>query len=178
MKKLINILTLLLISQVLFAQAPQATSYQAVIRNSSGNVLANQLVKVRFSMRDSAANGTLVFQETQTSTTNAQGLINLFAGQGTAVTGTFADINWGSQSKFLQTEIDIAGGSNYTDMGTTQLMSVPYSLYSNAAANGNPNGTAVGEMLYWNGTNWVKLNPGANGQNLTFCNGIHNGDLA
>jgi uncharacterized protein (TIGR02145 family) len=169
MKKLITILTLLLISQVLHAQAPQATSYQAVIRNSSGNVLFNQLVKVRFSIHDSAANGTVVYQETQTPTTNAQGLINLFAGQGTAVTGTFAGINWGNKSKFLQTEIDIAGGNNYADMGTTQLMSVPYALYSN---NGNPNGTAVGEMLYWNGTTWVKLNPGTNGQNLTFCNGV------
>jgi uncharacterized protein (TIGR02145 family) len=169
MKKLITILTLLLISQVLRAQAPQATSYQAVIRNSNGNVLSNQLVKVRFSIRDSAANGTVVYQETQTSTTNAQGLINLFAGQGTAVIGTFAGINWGSKSKFLQTEIDIAGGNNFTDMGTMQLMSVPYALYSN---NGNPNGTAVGEMLYWNGTSWVKINPGANGQNLTFCNGV------
>jgi uncharacterized protein (TIGR02145 family) len=48
-------------------------------------------------------------------------------------------------------------------------MSVPYALYSN---NGNPNGSAVGEMLYWNGTTWVKLNPGTNGQNLTFCNGV------
>jgi len=169
MKKLITILTILLISQVLRAQAPQATSYQAVIRNSSGNVLANQLVKVRFSIHDSAANGTVVYQETQSPTTNAQGLINLFAGQGTAITGTFAGINWGSKSKYLQTEIDITGGSNYTDLGTTQLMSVPYALYAN---NGNPNGNAVGEMLYWNGTSWVKLNPGTNGQSLIFCNGV------
>jgi uncharacterized protein (TIGR02145 family) len=178
MKKLITILTLLLISQFLFAQAPQATSYQAIIRNSSGSVLSNQLVKVRFSIRDSAANGTLVYQETQTPITNAQGLINLFTGQGTAVAGAFVGINWGSKSKFLQTEIDIAGGSNYTDMGTTQLMSVPYALYSNVAntantaANGNPNGNAVGEMLYWNGTTWVKINPGISGHNLTFCNGV------
>jgi hypothetical protein len=172
MKKLITILTLLLISQVLHAQAPQATSYQAVIRNSSGNVLSNQLVKVRFSIRDSAANGTVVYQETQTPTTNAQGLINLFAGQGTAVIGTFAGINWGNKSKFLQTEIDITGGSNFTDMGTMQLMSVPYALYANTSSNGMPSGINAGEMLYWNGTTWVKINPGTNGQNLTFCNGV------
>jgi len=172
MKKLITILTILLISQVIHAQAPQATSYQAVIRNSSGNVLSNQLVKVRFSIRDSAANGTVVYQETQTPTTNTQGLINLFAGQGTAVIGTFASLNWGSKSKFLQTEIDIAGGSNFTDMGTMQLMSVPYALYANTSSNGMPSGTTAGEMLYWNGTSWVKINQGANGQNLTFCNGV------
>jgi len=146
MKKLFPLFYFLLFTfEFVKAQAPQATSYQAVIRNSSVNVLSNQLVKVRFSIHDSAANGTVVYQETQTPTTNAQGLINLFAGQGIAVTGTFAGINWGSKSKFLQTEIDITGGNNYTDMGTTQLMSVPYALYSN---NGNPNGSAVGEMLY------------------------------
>jgi hypothetical protein len=178
MKKLINILTLLLISQVLFAQAPQATSYQAVIRNSSGNVLANQFVKVRFTIHDSTANGTVVYQETQTPTTNVQGLINLFAGQGTAVTGTFTGINWGSKSKFLQTEIDISGGNNFTDMGTTQLMSVPYSLYSNVAntattaANGLPTGTSNGDILYWNGTSWEKLTAGTYGQSLTICDGV------
>jgi len=169
MKKLITILTLLLISQVLHAQAPQATSYQAVIRNSSGNVLSNQLVKVRFSIHDSAANGSVVYQETQTPTTNAQGLINLFAGKGVAVTGTFAGINWGSKSKFLQTEIDIAGGNNYTDMGTMQLMSVPYALYSN---NGLPTGTSNGDILYWNGASWQKLTAGTYGQFLSMCDGV------
>jgi uncharacterized protein (TIGR02145 family) len=175
MKKTISFLCLLLISQLLFSQAPQATSYQAVIRNSSGNALANQPVKVRFSIRDSSANGTIVYRETQSPTTNAQGLINLFAGQGTATTGTFATINWGSKSKFLQTEIDITGGNNFTDMGTTQLMSVPYALYANTAntaVNGNPNGTTVGEMLYWNGATWVKIAPGTYGQSLTICDGI------
>jgi hypothetical protein len=136
---------------------------------------------VRVSIHDSVANGTVVYQETQTPTTNAQGLINLFAGQGTAVIGTFAGINWGSKSKFLQTEIDITGGSNYTDMGTTQLMSVPYALYSNVAntantattaANGLPTGTSNGDILYWNGTSWQKLTAGTYGQSLTICDGV------
>jgi uncharacterized protein (TIGR02145 family) len=182
MKKLFPLFYFLLFTfEFVNAQAPQATSYQAVIRNSIGNVLSNQLVKVRFSIHDSAANGTVVYQETQTPTTNAQGLINLFAGQGTAVTGTFAGINWGNKSKFLQTEIDIAGGNNYTDMGTTQLMSVPYALYANKsqksdtalyAANTMPSGTAAGQMMYWNGSSWVNVNLGTSGQNLTFCNGV------
>jgi uncharacterized protein (TIGR02145 family) len=176
MKKIIPFFAFLLFTfEFVNAQAPQATSYQAVIRNSSGNVLSNQLVKVRFSIRDSAANGTVVYQETQNPTTNAQGLINLFAGKGTAVTGTFAGINWGSKSKFLQTEIDITGGNNYTDMGTTQLMSVPYALYSNVANtanNGLPTGTSNGDILYWNGTAWQKLTAGTYGQSLTICDGV------
>jgi len=182
MKKIIPFFAFLLFTfEFVNAQAPQATSYQAVIRNSSGNVLSSQLVKVRFSIHDSAANGTVIYQETQTPTTNVQGLINLFAGQGTAVTGTFANINWGNKSKFLQTEIDITGGSNYTDMGTTQLMSVPYALYSNVAntantattaANGLPTGTSNGDILYWNGTSWQKLTAGTYGQSLTICDGV------
>jgi len=176
MKKLFPLFYFLLFTfELVKAQAPQATSYQAVIRNSSGNVLSNQLIKVRFSIHDSAANGAVVYQETQTPTTNAQGLINLFAGKGTAVTGTFAGINWGSKSKFLQTEIDIAGGNNYTDMGTMQLMSVPYALYSNVANtanNGLPTGTSNGDILYWNGTSWQKLTAGAYGQSLTMCDGV------
>jgi uncharacterized protein (TIGR02145 family) len=147
-------------------------------------VLSNQLVKVRFSIRDSAANGTVVYQEMQTPTTNTQGLINLFAGQGTAVTGTFAGINWGSKSKFLQTEIDITGGSNYTDMGTMQLMSVPYALYANSAnsatkadtalyaANTMQSGSIAGQMMYWNGISWVNVSPGSYGQGLIFCDGV------
>jgi hypothetical protein len=57
MKKIIPFFAFLLFTfEFVKAQAPQATSYQAVIRNSSGNVLSNQLVKVRFSIHDSTAN--------------------------------------------------------------------------------------------------------------------------
>jgi uncharacterized protein (TIGR02145 family) len=57
-------------------------------------------------------------------------------------------------------------------MGTTQLMSVPYALYANTAANGMPAGTSTGDILYWNGTTWVKVAPGTYGQSLIMCNGV------
>jgi uncharacterized protein (TIGR02145 family) len=96
-------------------------------------------------------------------------------GRGTVVSGSFAGINWGRNAKFLQVELDPAGGTSYTDLGTTQMMSVPYALNAltaQTAANGLNNGTATNQMMYWNGSSWTTLNPGSNGQTLTICNGV------
>lgn len=121
-------------SQNIFAQSPQAIPYQAVIRNANGNILQNQLVGVRFSIRDSITSGTIMYQETYSIKTNSQGLINLNIGQGTVVTGIFSSINWASNNKFIQTDIDISGGTNYTTLGTSQFLSVPFALFSSKAA--------------------------------------------
>ncbi len=118
--------------------------------------------------------GTIVYQETHTSTTTNLGMVILSIGQGTPSTGTFSAINWGVNSKFMQVELDAAGGSNYTDLGTQQMMSVPYSLY---AGNGLKNGTTAGEMMYWNGSAWVSVAPttslpGNQAKTLKYCNGV------
>lgn len=112
----------------LLAQIPQGFSYQAVALNASGNVVASSPVKVRLSILDSSATGTAIYTETHNPTTNTMGLFNLTIGQGTPVTGTFAGVNWGTNSKFLKVEIDIANGNNYVLMGTSQLLSVPYAM--------------------------------------------------
>jgi hypothetical protein len=84
--------------------------------------------------------------------------------------GTFSGINWAAGPYFILTETDPAGGSNYTISGTSELISVPYALFcANASL---PAGTAVGEMMYWNGSSWVAIAPGTNNQTLTFCNGV------
>ena len=151
------------------AQAPQGIPYQSVIRNGSGALMINQAIHIRFSIHDSTMLGTVVYQEIHTTTTSNLGMITLSIGQGTPSIATFSSINWGNGAKFMQVELDAAGGSNYTDLGTQQMMSVPYSLY---AGNGLKNGTVAGEMNYWNGTAWVTVAPGSNNQNLTFCNGV------
>ena len=141
MKKLRLILTLLTFNfqlSTLFAQAPQAIPYQAVARDNAGNAIANQAVSLRFTIHDATSGGTIVYRETQSKTTNSLGLFTANIGQGTVVSGTFASINWGSGSKFMQVEMDAAGGTSYTDMGTQQMQSVPYALN---AANGNFNKT-------------------------------------
>jgi len=119
-----------------WAQAPQSFNYQAVVRNNTGAVVANQAVSVRLTVHDGSSSGTTVYQETKSLTTNQFGLVTHAVGTGTQVgSGTFAGINWGSGSKWLQVEVDASGGSSYTDMGTSQLLSVPYALYAANGAN-------------------------------------------
>ncbi len=113
------------------AIVPPGIPYQAVVRNANGSVAANTAVTTRFTLHQTTADGTVEYQETHALTTNAQGLMATVLGQGTAVQNTFAAINWANTTKFLQVEVDL--GNGYVDLGTQQLMSVPYALY---AANG------------------------------------------
>ncbi|MFN3852235.1 MAG: hypothetical protein ACK4NY_22560, partial [Spirosomataceae bacterium] len=137
MKKLYFIfLVLFYYSGTIHAQTPQGISYQAIARNSSGNALVNQSISVRFNILNSTPNGSSVYSETHSTTTNQLGLFNLIVGNGTPQSGTFSGIDWATGSKFLLVEIDPTGGSNYINLGTTQMMSVPYALY--AAKSGTP----------------------------------------
>jgi hypothetical protein len=113
------------------AQVPQGIPYQAVARNGQGQPLASANVKVRFSILDSTATGTAVYVESHSTTTSALGLFTANVGMGTASTGAFSSINWGQNYKFLKVELDTtATGNSYIDLGTQQMMSVPYALYS------------------------------------------------
>ena len=138
MKKFIFVFILNLTFGLLhsFAQAPQAIPYQGVARNATGKILATQPISLRLSIHDGTPAGTVVFSEKHSVTTTTLGLFNLNIGTGTAVTGTLSVVNWGTGAKFIQVEMDPTGGTSYTDMGTTQLNSVPYALY--AASSGTP----------------------------------------
>jgi hypothetical protein len=127
MKKLLLISTFL-ISFVTFAQVPQGISYQAIALNATGSPVVSASVGVRLSVLDNTATGTVLYTEAQTKTTNAQGLFSLVIGQGVPSIGTFSAINWGVNSKFLKVELDVAGGTSYVLVGTTQLLSVPYAM--------------------------------------------------
>jgi hypothetical protein len=97
--------------------------------------MVNQSVTVQFSLHEASADGQIVFQETQTTTTNGQGLFSLTFGAGVPSVGTFASINWGSGYKFLQVQANF--GSGNVELGTQQLMSVPYALYAGNSGNTN-----------------------------------------
>ena len=169
MCKLFSIIALSLICFGTKAQAPSAIPYQAVVRNAAGAMLANQTVKIRFSIRDSITAGVVLYRELHTVNTNAQGLISLNIGTGSVLSGTFSGINWGRNAKYMQAELDGQNNNIYTDLGTTQMMSVPYALN---AGNGLSAGTNNGEMLYWNGTSWMRLATGGYGQMLAMCDGV------
>lgn len=148
----VSTLIYMLINTMAFAQAPQTFPYQAVARDANGNLLANQNIALRFSILDISNVGPVLYQETQSASTNALGLFTKNIGQGTPVTGIFSAINWGSGSKYIKVEMDANNGNSYTVMGTSQLLSVPYAMYAN---NNLANGTAAGNTSYWNGSNWV-----------------------
>jgi hypothetical protein len=138
-KTLLRVSALLLLSFQLataFAQAPQKMSYQAVIRNSSNTLVTSSSVGMQISILQGSSTGTAVYVETQTATTNANGLVTIEIGNGTAITGTFSAIDWSAGPYFIMTETDPNGGSTYTIAGTTQLMSVPYALYAATSGNG------------------------------------------
>ncbi|CAM3527476.1 hypothetical protein [Flavobacterium chungbukense] len=133
MKK-ITLALLLLSSTILFAQAPQKMNYQSVIRKTDGALLVNTSIGIKTSILLGSSTGTASYVETQTTTTNVNGLATIEIGGGTPVTGTFSGIDWGAGSHFIKTEIDPAGGTNYTISGTSQLLSVPYALYAGSSA--------------------------------------------
>ncbi len=111
-----------------FAQAPNLFNYQGVARDASGQALANQAISLRLVIRQGSSTGTVLYTEDHAATTNAYGLYNVDVGDGTPVTNTFASINWENGDKYMQVRIDPNGGASYTDVGRTQLLSVPYSL--------------------------------------------------
>lgn len=123
-----------LISLHVHAQTPQGINYQAVARDASGAAILNTTVSVRFTIHDVTASGTIVYQEHHSAVTNQFGLFSAVLGAGITDASTFSNVNWGVGDKYLQVEFD--AGNGYTDMGTSQLMSVPYALYAAVAASG------------------------------------------
>ena len=127
---------MLLACVCVYAQAPQKMSYQAVVRNADNSLVVNQNVSARIWVLQGSANGPAVYIETQTASTNANGLMALSIGEGTVVSGSFSAIDWADGPYFLKTEIDPAGGGSYTVESVQKLLSVPYALYANQAGNG------------------------------------------
>ena len=119
-----------------FGQAPESFNYQAVVRNAGNTILNNQVVGLRMTIQQGSIGGTTVYSETFSPTTNAYGLVNLQIGNGTVVSGTFANVDWSAGPYFMETAVDVTGGTNYSVMGTSQLMSVPYALYAKTSGNG------------------------------------------
>jgi hypothetical protein len=138
--KLIKSITffLFIVPFLAVSQVPESFKYQAVVRNVSGTLIANQNVTIKSSILSSDVNGTVVYAETQNVTTTEFGLIHLNIGQGTVVQGSFSAIPWGDTSYFLKTEFDLNGNGNFQFIGVTQLLAVPYALYAKTSGSSTP----------------------------------------
>jgi len=131
MKTRLLILVLGSLSLLCNAQPPHAFSYQAVIRDSNSEIISNETIDVRISIRDDWSGGTVIYQETHSVITNEFGLITLNVGWGTPGAGYgFQNIDWSYLQKFIEVEVDQTGSGSYISMGTAQLLSVPYALHS------------------------------------------------
>jgi hypothetical protein len=133
MRKIFTIAAALIMTASVWAQAPEKMSYQAVVRNAGNALVTTQSVGMQISILQGGSTGTPVYVETQTPTTNINGLVSIDIGSGTVVTGTFNTIDWSAGPYFIKTETDPTGGTTYTITGTSQLMSVPYALHAKTA---------------------------------------------
>jgi hypothetical protein len=136
MKRIISITAALLITLCSWAQSPEKLSYQSVIRNAGNDLVVSTGVGMQISILQGSVSGAAVYVETQTPSTNINGLVSIEIGTGTVVSGAFNLIDWSTGPYFIKTETDPAGGTTYTITGTSQLMSVPYALYAKTSGNG------------------------------------------
>ena len=175
MKKILTTLTVILITTSFFAQIPDKISYQAIVRDINNDLISNQSIGMKISILQSSIDGTTVYEETQTPTTNVNGMISIEIGNGEIVSGDFTKINWADGTYFIKTEVDPTGGTNYTISGTTQLLSVPYSLHSKTVKSFNVYSSQqvinlnpeIGDVVFnstdnicliFNGEKWISFN--------------------
>jgi hypothetical protein len=129
MRKLFTILAAVLLTATLWAQSPEKMSYQAVIRDSSDALVTNTQIGMEINIRQGSQTGTIVYTETQSPTTNTNGLVSIEIGGGTG----FNTIDWANDTYYIETKTDPTGGTTYTITGTSQLLSVPYALHAKTA---------------------------------------------
>jgi hypothetical protein len=150
--------------------APQVINYQGIANDATGTPVASHSIGIKISIYSGTPSGILEWQETHAVTTNQFGLFSLGIGQGTTTgvgtAATFSAISWESANHFLKVSMDITGGTAYVDMDTSQLLSVPYSLYSgrsgsvagpmslNDLIDADTAGIAIKDVLRWDGSQW------------------------
>jgi len=147
-KKTFTLFASIIIVLSTFAQVPQKMSYQAIIRNSYNVLVTNQKVSMKISILQDQ---TPVYVETQMALTNENGLLTVEIGNGVVVSGVFSAIKWGTGAYFIKTETDPDGGTYYNIIGTSELLSVPYALYSTASGS---TGSTIDDANVSNTSTW------------------------
>lgn len=133
MKNIFTLIPALLFNILCFGQTPEKMTFQAVIRDASNALLSNQNIGMQISILQGSINGNSIYTETHNPVSNNNGLVNLEIGDGTVASGNFSTISWSNGPFFIKTETDPNGGSSYSIIGTSQLMSVPFALHAKVA---------------------------------------------
>lgn len=133
MKLTLTVLLFLTATLSVFAQSPEKMSYQAIIRAQDNSLVINSNISLKIIVHQGTVTGTNVYEETHSVNTNNNGLVSLEIGTGRIVTGNFSTIAWERGPYFIETKVDVAGGTNYNIIGVTQLLSVPYALHAKTA---------------------------------------------
>jgi uncharacterized protein (TIGR02145 family) len=135
MKKVVLTSVLMALCILALAQAPESFNYQVVVRDGTTNSpLTNQNVSFKMSILKGSSSGESQYSELHSANTGALGIVNLVIGNGTDKAGTISAIDWGADTYYLKVEIDKTGGTTYVEMGTTQLLSVPYAIYAKTSS--------------------------------------------
>lgn len=117
------------------SSVPELFNYQSVVRDTNGDVIANQVVSFEISVLKNSVTGDAVFTEQHSVTTSDKGLVSFQIGGGTAVYKSFSNVSWGDDNYFLQVKLDATGGTTYVTIGTSQFVSVPYAIRAKYADN-------------------------------------------
>ncbi len=165
MKKIINIIIFLftIVSNDATTQSPFGIPFQAVLRNTDGNILQNSSVNMVFTIHEGTSDGSISYQESHALISSEQGSINCEIGGGLVILGNFNDVDWSQGAKFLQVEM------NGVDLGTQQMLSVPYALYANKTGELSVNVSVSGDTLFLGNENFVVI-PGISISNSSASN--------
>jgi hypothetical protein len=117
-------------------QSFEPISYQTVVRNAEGQIVASKPVALKLSVVRGNPFDTIVYSEIHRVTTAASGSVTVILGNGTEKNGNFTSIDWNDDKYFMKVEIETAPGKGYNEIGTIQILSVPYTMPSGSSKKG------------------------------------------
>ncbi|MEO0473852.1 MAG: hypothetical protein AAF206_29860 [Bacteroidota bacterium] len=152
------------------AQPDSGLNFQAVARDGTGNLITNGSIAVRFFIQRTSPSVSTVYSETHTGvSTDAFGLFNIVIGTGTPISGSFANIDWSASPYQVEVRLDDSGSGTYQLVGIMPLQKSPKAFFADVAdsvktvhlnalddVNIAPGSLQSGDVLQWDGSNWVR----------------------
>ena len=173
-KKITITCVILILPFLMLSQAPELLNYQGVARESNGNVISDQNIRIEISILKIDPQGPVEFSEEHSTKTNDFGLFNIRIGEGNNQNGTIADVDWGDYRHYVKVQLDLMDGNGFVNLGTTQLYSVPYALFANESGSTSLENVGVENDIFSYTGDRIALLDG-NGNSLVDLNKLSNG---